>query len=200
MQIIVADGGSQDGTLDVARHAGAIVCEAPRGRASQLNAGARLATGAWLAFLHADIRLPPEAGRGLLQAMQDPSVAAAVWRLRIDARGAWYRVIEFGASLRDRLGGLPYGDQGLLIRRTLFQTIGGYPDLPIMEDVAMIRAVRRQEPIRRLRSALLVSARRWQREGPVRSWLRNVGLLSAFLAGVSPARLTRFYRAESPPT
>ncbi len=165
-----------------------------------MNAGARLAVGTWVAFLHADIRFPAEAGRDLLQAMRDSSVAAAVWRLRIDARGVWYRVIEFGARLRDRLGGLPYGDQGLVIRRALFEAIGGYPDLPIMEDVAMIRVVRRQGPVRRFRSALLVSARRWQREGPVRSWLRNVGLLSAFLAGVSPERLVRFYRAEPPTT
>lgn len=171
-----------------------------RGRARQMNAGARLATGTWVAFLHADVRFPPPAARDLLRAMRDPSVEAAVWRLRIDASGRWYRVIEFGARLRDRFGGLPYGDQGMLIRRALFEAIGGYPDLPIMEDVAMIRAVRRRTPVRRFRSALLVSARRWQREGPVRSWLRNAGLLSAFLAGVSPERLVRFYRAEPPPT
>jgi hypothetical protein len=102
--------------------------------------------------------------------------------------------MEWGARIRDRLGGLPYGDQGLLVRRSAFERLGGFPDVPIMEDVAMVRALRSLVRIERLRAPLLVSPRRWQREGPYRTWLRNSLLITAYHAGVSPGTLARWYR------
>lgn len=195
--VVVADGGSTDGTAAVARRHGAQVISAPRGRGPQLNAGAAVLATEWLLFLHADVRLPKEARLALERAVTEER-NAAVFALAIDARGVWPRLMEFGARVRDRLGGLPYGDQGLLVRRREFERVGGYPDVPIMEDVAIVRALGRLGPIRRLPAALHVSPRRWLREGPYRAWARNVALLVAWTAGVSPHRLARWYRPEGP--
>lgn len=193
VDIVVADGGSTDQTVALAHANGARVISAPRGRGPQLNAGAAIARGDWLCFLHADVRVPGPARAELLRAVGAP-IEAAVWRLAIDASGSWPRVMEWGARLRDRLGGLPYGDQGLLVRRGVFVRVGGFPDVPIMEDVAMIRALRSRVRIEHLRAPLLVSPRRWQREGPYRSWLRNSLLITAYHVGVSPSTLVRWYR------
>ena len=194
--VVVADGGSTDGTVAAAVQRGARVVSAPRGRGPQLNAGAAALDTEWLLFLHADVRLPAEARRALERAVDGPA-DAAVFALAIDATGFWPRLMELGARLRDRLGGLPYGDQGLLVRRRQFDRAGGYPDIPIMEDVAMVRALRRLGPLRRLPATLRVSPRRWQREGPYRAWVRNTALLAAWIAGVSPHRLARWYRPEA---
>ncbi len=194
--LVVADGGSTDETIAVADRAGASVVIAPRGRGSQMNAGARVVTGSWLCFLHADVRVSPGALQLLERTVADANASAAVWRLAIDSPGFWYRTFEFGALLRDRLGGLPYGDQGLLVRRELFDEVGGFPDIPVFEDVAMVRALRRETSLRRLPAAVRVSSRRWQREGLCKAWLRNTALVSAFLVGISPNRLARWYRPE----
>ncbi len=130
--------------------------------------------------------------------MRDSSVAAAVWGLRIDAAGLWPRLMEFGTYLRDRLGGLSYGDQGLLVRRELFESVGGFREIPIMEDVELVRDLRRRTRVARLGAPLLVSPRRWLREGPYRTWMRNSVLITAYLAGASPQRLARWYRPETP--
>jgi hypothetical protein len=169
------------------------------GRGVQLRAGAGAVQGNWLCFLHADVRLPPPARRDLALVLRDSRCAAAVWRLRIDAAGWWFRVVEWGAARRQRVLGLSYGDQGLLVRRSLYDAVGGHPAIPIMEDVALVRALRARGVIRHLPSAVLVSARRWRREGPVWAWMRNAVLVSAFLAGVPPARLARWYRTEPAP-
>lgn len=196
--VVVADGGSHDATLSVARAAGARAVAAPRGRGLQLNAGAAAVECDWLCFLHADVRMPQAARAELERAVADCAVQAAVWGLRIDAGGFWPRFMELGNSLRDRVGGLPYGDQGLLVRRELFAGVGGFPPFPIMEDVALIRLLGRRTRIERLGAPLLVSPRRWLREGPYRTWIRNSLLLSAYLAGASPQRLVRWYRPETP--
>lgn len=196
LEVVVADGGSTDGTPAVARAAGTRTVAMRRGRASQLNAGAEALTTDWLLFLHADVRLPARARHQLVTTVRDPTAVAAVWRLAVDARGWWFRVIELGAWLRDRLGGLPYGDQGLLIRRALFEALGGYPDLPLMEDVELVRRVRKRAALRRLPAPVLTSARRYRREGAFRGWVRNAVLVTLYLAGVSPHRLVRWYRPE----
>jgi hypothetical protein len=118
--------------------------------------------------------------------------------LAIDGRGWWLRAVEYGALARDRLGGLPYGDQGLIVRRAIFEQLGGFPDIPVLEDVAFVRAARRTTTIRRLSSPVVVSARRWETEGPYRTWFRNSALLIAYLLGVSPRRLARWYPRHSP--
>jgi rSAM/selenodomain-associated transferase 2 len=193
--VVIADGGSTDATPAIAERHGACVVSAPRGRGPQLNAGAAVLDTDWLLFLHADVRLPAAARLALEGAVAEP-LDAAVFSLAIDATGFWPRLMELGARVRDRLGGLPYGDQGLLVRRRQFDRAGGYPDIPIMEDVAMVRALRRLGQIHRLPAALRVSPRRWLREGPYRAWARHAALLTAWLAGVSPHRLARWYRPE----
>ncbi len=193
LQVVVADGGSRDDTVMIARSAGADVVSVPRGRAAQMNAGAAACSTEWLCFLHADVRLPDTARHQLEQTVMDPRSDAAVWRLAIEADGWWFRVLERGALVRDRVGGLPYGDQGILVRRKLFERLGGDPDLPRMEDVAFLRALRRHARLTRLSAPVVVSARRWTAEGPLRAFLRNTFLLGAYMAGVSPHRLVRWY-------
>ena len=193
LEIVVADGGSRDDTVMIARSAGADVVSASRGRAAQMNAGAAVCSTEWLCFLHGDVRLPDGARHQLEQTVMDPRSDAAVWRLAIEADGLWFRVLEWGALVRDRVGGLPYGDQGILVRRRLFERLGGYPHLPLMEDVAFIRALRRHARITRLPAPVVVSARRWTAGGPLRALLRNTLLLGAYTVGVSPHRLVRWY-------
>ncbi len=197
-EVIVVDGGSTDATVALARSAGARVVHAGQGRGRQMNAGARAARYPWLCFLHADVRLSLPARTDLVGALVDPFTDAAVWRLAIDAGHWWFRVVEWGARARDRLGGLPYGDQGLLVRTRLFDRLGGFPEIPVMEDVALVRAVGRHATLRRFSSSISVSDRRWQAEGRFRTLARNSALVAAYLSGVAPQRLAKWYPAHSP--
>lgn len=193
LDVVVADGGSSDGTRARAATGGARVAEAPRGRARQLNWGATVARGEWLLFLHADCRLRADARTALLRALEPSAgVHAAVFRFAIDLPRFWRRFIETGQAVRGVLSGLAYGDQGLLIRRELFQSVGGYPDLPLMEDVAMIRMLRRRTRVARLAAPLVTSGRRYQQGGVLRTWLQHTALLSLYLIGASPTRLARW--------
>src|SRR5213594_4445870 len=199
LDVVVADGGSRDGTLAVAERAAARTLVGPAGRARQLNAGAAAARGEWLLFLHADVRVPPAARRALLAAVVDappPVPQVAVFRFAIDLPAPWKRFIELGQALRQRLYHLPYGDQGLLIRRELFHATGGYADIEIMEDVEMIRRMkRRRVEIRALSGALVTSGRRYRERGVLRTWLSNVMLIALYLLGVPPRRLARWRAA-----
>jgi rSAM/selenodomain-associated transferase 2 len=190
LDVVVVDGGSSDGTGAQAVARGARVFQAPRRRARQLNRGAMAARGDWLLFLHADCRL----GEGALTALRaalEPSagVQAAVFRFAIDLPRVWRHFIETGQAIREALSGLAYGDQGLLIRRELFEAIGGYPDLPLMEDVAMIRTLRRRTRVTQLPAPLVTSGRRYRRGGVLRTWLKHTALISLYLLGASPTRL-----------
>jgi rSAM/selenodomain-associated transferase 2 len=196
-EVIVADGGSTDGTPAVAAALGCRVVNSECSRGSQLRQGIATATSPWLLVLHADVRLSAAA---LAEA---DAVADAgdwrrfgSWRLRYPAPGAGLRMVEHGAALRWRLSGLAYGDQGLLVHRTLYDAAGGYPDHPIMEDVALIRALtRRGRPVR-FSATIQADPRRYQREGAARRQLKNLVLVSLYLLGVSPARLAAWYRPE----
>jgi rSAM/selenodomain-associated transferase 2 len=175
---------------------GARVVRAAPGRGRQLAAGIQAATGDWLLVLHADARLAPPALAAAEAALERPDVHAAAWPLAIDGPDRWLRWVELGAALRWRLTGLAYGDQGLLVRRRVYDAAGGYPETPIMEDVVLIRRIARLTRVERLPVPILVDARRWRREGRVRGTLRNAALISLFLAGVSPERLARWYLPE----
>jgi rSAM/selenodomain-associated transferase 2 len=196
-QVVVADGGSSDGTQALAAARGAEVVEAPRGRARQQNAGARQAHGRWLLFLHADTWLEAAAAAQVQAAMADPACQAAAFRQRIEAEGALYRWIERGNALRARMLGLAYGDQGLLVRRALFDEVGGFADLPLMEDVELAGRLRRRTRLRMLPGPLHTSARRWQQQGALRQTARNWMLLAAYFAGAAPKRLARWYPAHA---
>jgi rSAM/selenodomain-associated transferase 2 len=195
-EVIVADGGSSDLTPDVARAAGGRVVTSGRGRGLQLRAGAAVAQAPMLLFLHADARLDGEAIALLDEIAIARPPCAMAFRLRIDARGFAYRLIEWGTNLRTRLAKLPYGDQGLVVRREDYARAGGYPDLPLMEDVALVRSLRRITPVHLLDAAVTVSPRRWRREGPLRRMLRNWILLVRFLAGTPAEKLAEHYRPE----
>ncbi len=196
LDILVSDGGSTDGTVEHALTGGARVVHAAAGRGRQLNRGARAARGAWLLFLHADSRLSDAARDALRDAVTGPPrFEAAIFRFAIDLPPVWKRFIETGQGLREALSGLAYGDQGLLVRRGLFEAVGGYPELPLMEDVALLRTLRRRTRVARLPAALVTSGRRYRESGVVRTWLRHTALISLYLAGVSPARLAQWRNA-----
>ncbi len=188
-EIVVVDGGSTDCTRLIARQAGARLIEAPRGRGSQLAAGAAAASGDVLLFVHADTRLSPE-GIECARNHAARSLAPACFRLRLDDAAWQARIIERGVAWRTRTLGLPYGDQGLLIRRDAYAAAGGYRPLPLMEDVDLLARIER--PVM-LQAEALTSAERWRRDGWARRSLRNLGCLALWQLGVSPDRLLSLY-------
>ena len=192
-EVIVVDGGSRDGTLAVARARADRVLEAPRGRARQMNAGAAAARGDVLLFLHADTRVPAGYARAVARALADPAVVGGRFDVRLDAAGLAYRALGRLISLRSRLTRVATGDQAIFVRRAVFERVGGYPLVPLMEDVALSRAMKRVGPIACLRDTVTTSARRWQRHGLARTVVLMWALRAAYYAGVPPARLARVY-------
>ncbi len=166
---------------------------APRGRASQMNAGAAVASGQWLLFLHADSQLPPDWLEVLTQADASAGTIMGAFRFALDSPDWRARVIETGVRLRVALFGLPYGDQALFVRSQTFRAVGGYRDLPLMEDVDLVRRVKRIGRLVQSPCPALTSARRWERDGWLRRSAQNVGLAIRFLLGASPARLAQRY-------
>lgn len=146
--------------------------------------------------MHADARLPALALEAAENVVRRGRPDAAAWPLAIDGGGVWLRWVEWAAALRWRLTGLAYGDQGLLVRRALYDAVGGYPATRIMEDVVLVRRLARRTRVARLPVPILADGRRWRREGRVRSTLRNTALITLFLAGVPADRLARWYRPE----
>jgi rSAM/selenodomain-associated transferase 2 len=192
-EVLVADGGSDDGTAEAAGAAGASVVEVPRGRALQQNTAARGATGDVLLFLHADTWLSADGVRQIEQAVADSEVECGAFRQRIEAEGQLYRLLERGDAWRAAHRGLPYGDQGIFVRREVFQEVGGFPELQLMEDLYLMKRLRQRSRPVLLPGPLHVSARRWQRYGVVRQTVRNWLLLSAAKLGVHPDRLAGYY-------
>ena len=192
-EIIVVDGGSTDRTAEVVRDGPARLVVAARGRAAQMNQGARHAAGDVLLFLHADTRLPATAGADVEGSMTDPGCVGGRFDIRLDSPRPLLRVVGHMISLRSRLTRVATGDQAIFVRRTVFEGLGGFPEIPIMEDVAFCRALKRQGRIACLRSRVVSSARRWEQNGPVRTILLMWALKALYLAGVAPARLKRLY-------
>lgn len=188
-ELVISDGGSTDATLKIASEAGARVIEGAPSRGGQLRRGAEAAEGAWLLFLHADTQLP--AGWAECIAMQIELGSPAYFRLKFDIIGVSPSLVAGWANLRSRAFGLPYGDQGLLVSRADYDAIGGYRDMPLMEDVALARALRGQ--LHMLPLSVTTSAARYQRDGWLRRGGRNLSLLLRYLGGADPARLARRY-------
>lgn len=194
LEIIVVDGGSRDRTADRAQVAGARIASSTPGRAVQMNRGAGLARGNLLLFLHADTRLAPGFGEEVVRLLGQPDTAAGAFTLKIDGPGRSLRIIEAVAGLRARWLGLPYGDQVLFVRSELFHRMGGFPELPIMEDFVLVRQLSRFGRIRISPLAALTSARRWERAGPWRTTLANQLAVTGFLVGIPPAKVAAWYR------
>ena len=192
-EIVVVDGGSSDDSFAVARDFGAHPIESERGRGSQLRAGASATNSPWLFFLHADTRPDPGWLDTVSQIISNPSRDfAAVFKLRFDDTAKAARVMEDGVAWRTRVLGLPYGDQGLLISRRFYDALGGYRDLPLMEDVDLMRRIGRHRIVL-LDHRVTTSADRYRRDGYGPRIERNLSILTLYLLGVPPARLVRLY-------
>jgi rSAM/selenodomain-associated transferase 2 len=194
-ELVVVDGGSSDETVTIAREFTRKVLTAKTGRASVMNFGAQRAEGDIFLFLHADCALPERGFSIIREVLGDMSVAAGAFLLRIDHPGARYRVIEAGTNIRSRLTSLLYGDQGMFLRKDTFQRIGGFADIPLMEDIEISRRLRREGRIMIVRHPILSSPRRWLDEGVIHTTLRDwtIAFLYTFM-NVSPSRLLRYYR------
>lgn len=187
-ELILSDGGSTDGTAEVA---GAELITGPAGRGGQLARGADAAKGDWLLFLHADTHLGAGWADTTLGHLRHHPDSAAYFRLAFRATGAVPRLVAGWANLRSRMLHLPYGDQGLLISRALYDEIGGYQDIPLMEDVAIARALRGS--LRPLPATAATSAARYQAQGWLRRGTRNLATLIRYLSGTDPDTLVRPY-------
>lgn len=194
VEIVLADGGSRDATREIAAQAGATVLVTAGGRAVQQNEGAAVASGRHLLFLHADTLLPDGYAELIRGTLDDPATAAGAFRFRTDGAGAAMRLVEWGANIRSAHLQWPYGDQGLFLEKRVFDELGGFALLPIMEDYELVSRLRHRGPVVTLSRTAITSARRWQELGALRTTLRNLMMVVGFRAGVSPERLARFYR------
>lgn len=196
VQIIIADGGSRDQTVTLALAAGATVVSAPRGRGPQCNAGAAVANGELLLFLHADTSLPEGAFKLVRDTFADPRVAVAKFRLSFDLR---HPILDLAARMMwvdSRL--TSYGDQGIVIRRDFFHTLGGFPAWPLFEDVRLFELARARTQVHVLPATVVTSARRFQANGALKQLLIDIGLWIEYVAGVSPfAIAARYERGNS---
>jgi rSAM/selenodomain-associated transferase 2 len=191
-EIVVADGGSRDGSVHIAEEAGARVIETPRGRGTQLAAGAAAATAEWLLFLHADCRPLPGWEAAVAGFIAAGVEKAGYFDLRLDDPAPAARRLERIVAWRCRILALPYGDQGLLISRALYDAVGGYAAMPLMEDVDIAGRLGRAR-LQPLCATMLASARRYRRDGYWLRMTRNLFCLSLYFGGVAPARIAKIY-------
>jgi rSAM/selenodomain-associated transferase 2 len=192
-ELLVVDGASTDDTPALAAPWATVLATGP-GRARQMNAGAAAATGDVLWFLHADSWVPEGAAQAIRAALADPRVAGGCFRLQIPHPGLVYRLNDRLGNLGVDLFRLACGDHGLFVRRTVFEQIGGYPEVPILEDVELYRRARRLGRMRQLPQAICTSPRRWERNGPWRTTSIYMAILALYVAGVPIERLDRLYR------
>ncbi|QVV68950.1 TIGR04283 family arsenosugar biosynthesis glycosyltransferase [Synechococcus sp. LA31] len=191
-ELVVADGGSSDGTPQLARLGGAEVVHSLAGRGIQLARGISATTAPWLLLLHADARLCRDWSAVVRRAIKQPPAAWA-FELAIEAPGINLRLLELAVRLRCRWRQLPYGDQGLLLPRLLLERAGGMPELPLMEDLLLIQRLQKLSRIRSLQRPLQVNGRRWQRHGVLGTAWRNAALRRAWRRGAATEVLARHY-------
>jgi rSAM/selenodomain-associated transferase 2 len=198
-EVVVADGGSGDGTAAVlSDHPAVRPVAAPRGRARQMNAGASAAAGATLLFLHADTRLPDGALEAIQHALGDPAVVGGRFDVTFDTPLAVMGAVAWLMNARSRLTGIATGDQAIFVRRPVFDAMGGYADIPLMEDVEFSKRLKRRGRLACLSLRVRTSARKWEREGPIRTIVLMWLLRLLYLCRVSPARLHRWYYGRDP--
>ena len=195
LEIIVVDGDPEGKTLRAITHDDVRKTTSPMGRGKQMNEGASIASGSILLFLHADTALPPDALKLIAAAMQKTTYVAGAFDLGIKSERSVFRVIEFAASLRSRITRIPFGDQAVFIRKEYFDVIGGFKEIPIMEDVEIMQRIKKRgDKIVILPQKTFTSSRRWEAEGILYSTLRNWVLQILYFFGISPRKLSRFYK------
>lgn len=209
VEVIIVDGGSEDDTVAIVKQyckqnaqskslKDIAVISGYRGRALQMNAGAAAATGEILLFLHADTRLPAEFDMMVRKIFSTPKITskivAGAFTLKIDAKGIGLRLVEWGVKLRSHLWQMPYGDQAIFLKKQTFEKIGGFPELPIMEDFELVRRLQKVGKITTINVPAVTSARRWLQKGIFQTTLINQIVIIAYFLGVSPQRLRSLYR------
>lgn len=198
-EVIVVDGGSEDGTSALVRQFPWVTyLSGRRGRASQMNAGAAVANGEVLLFLHADTLMPAGANAAILQAFNDPEVVAGRFDVSFDNPRPVFKIIACFINLRSRLTKICTGDQALFVRRKTFEELGGYPDIPLMEDVEFATRLKRKGAMSCLRVKVTTSARKWEQGGVLRVVLLMWALRFCYVVGVDPDRLHRWYYGQPP--
>jgi rSAM/selenodomain-associated transferase 2 len=200
-EVIVVDGGSSDGTIEVVKDLGIMLLYSTAGRAQQMNLGAENATGDILVFLHADTRLPlgyDDLIRTTLGDVcrSDKLPIAGAFALEIDDRSRHFRWVEWGVKYRSRFLKMPYGDQAIFLSAKVFDEIGGFPDLPIMEDFELMRRLQKLGPVAIIEQPVITSARRWLQQGIFKTTLINQLMILGYLMGVDLDRLVRLYRRK----
>jgi rSAM/selenodomain-associated transferase 2 len=195
-EVVVVDGGSRDATCSLARPLCDAVLQAPRGRATQMNAGAAAATGDVLLFLHADTMLPAKAAALIESALAEGERHWGRFDVTIAGSHPMLTIIAMLMNARSRLSGIATGDQAMFVRRSVFHAVGGFPCIPLMEDVALSRALKLTSPPAALRERVVTSARRWERHGVFRTMLLMWRLRAAYALGADPHRLARRYEVE----
>ncbi len=193
-EIIVVDGDPSETTLRAIADPDVTKTKASSGRSVQMNAGAEKAAGEILLFLHADTILPETAVRSILDVCRDSGTVGGAFDLAIDAPGPAFRIIEKAASIRSRLTHIPYGDQAIFIKAGCFRELGGFTEMPLMEDIDLMRRIKKRGyRIRLIPEPVTTSARRWKKEGLIYTTLRNWILSTLFYAGVHPEKLKKYY-------
>ncbi len=204
-ELIVVDGGSTDQTRAIVdslltgaqgSSPGTVrLLQAPRGRAGQMNEGAKASRGDVLLFLHADTRMPATAKQRIVAALADIRIIGGRFDVRFDSPSAWGRVISAFMNVRSRLTRISTGDQAIFVRREVFERLGGFSDIPVMEDIEFSARLKRTGPTAALRDPVTTSFRRWEQRGPLNTILLMWTLRFLYWMGVSPHRLKNFYAA-----
>jgi len=192
-EIVVVDGGSIDASVAIARPLCDVLISAARGRALQMNAGARASHGDALVFVHADTIVPMTFAADIAAALSDPAVIGGRFDVELDASAIAYRIIGAMISLRSRISRTGTGDQAIFVRRDVFDRIGGFPELELCEDLEFSRRLKRAGRVACLRTRVTTSARRWNRDGVARTVVRMWMIRAMYLMGVPPDRLKRMY-------
>lgn len=197
-EVIVVDGGSEDETVAIAQRDADLVIQAPRGRARQMNAGAAGAKGEIILFLHADTLLDHNADRTIATKLRGSRYLWGRFDVRLSGTNPLLRLVERMMNWRSRLSGIATGDQAIFVRRDVFVASGGYPDIPLMEDVALCKRLKVYSRPAALRERVVTSSRRWEHNGVLRTIILMWGLRLAYASGVDPHHLLRLYH-QSPP-